>query len=82
MAGRAVCCRYEPTLGELLEDEIMAPVLRSAGFDPQGFRDMMAETARRVVAPHPNLSPAGRRVMEDGRRADHRAARDDDCGDR
>jgi hypothetical protein len=48
MAGRAQCCRYEPNLDELLDDEIMAPVLRSAGFDPQGFRDMMAETARRI----------------------------------
>jgi len=26
----------------------MAPVLRSAGFDTQAFRDMMAETARRL----------------------------------
>jgi len=24
------------------------PVLRSAGFDPQGFRDMMVATARRI----------------------------------
>jgi hypothetical protein len=48
MAGRAQCCRYEPSLDELLDDDIMAPVLRSAGFDPQGFRDLMAETARRI----------------------------------
>lgn len=48
MAGRTDCCRYEPTLDELLDDDIMAPVLRSAGFDSQGFRDMMVATARRM----------------------------------
>ncbi len=48
MAGRTECCRYEPSLEELLDDEMMAPVLRSAGMDPQGFREMIAETARRL----------------------------------
>lgn len=48
MAGRIDCCRPEPSLDELLDDEIMAPVLRSAGFDPQGFREMMVKTARRI----------------------------------
>ena len=48
MAGRTDCCRYEATLDELLDDEMMAPVLRSAGLDAQGFRDMMVETARRI----------------------------------
>jgi hypothetical protein len=48
MAGRADCCRYEASLEDLLGDEVMAPVLRSAGFDQQGFRDMMVETARRI----------------------------------
>jgi len=48
MAGRTECCRYEPSLEDLLEDEVMAPVLRSAGFDPQGLRAMMVETARRI----------------------------------
>ena len=48
MVGRSDCCRYEPSLEDLLADEVMAPVLRSAGFDAQGFRDMMAETARRI----------------------------------
>ena len=48
MDGRFDCCRYEPSLEELLADDVMAPVLRSAGFDTQAFRDMMAETARRV----------------------------------
>ena len=48
MDGRFDCCRYEPSLDELLADDLMASVLRSAGFDAQGFRDMMAETARRL----------------------------------
>lgn len=48
MDGHFGCCRYEPSLEDLLADELMAPVLRSAGFDAQGFRDMMAETARRI----------------------------------
>ena len=48
MDGRFDCCRYEPSLDELLADDVMAPVLRSAGFDARGFRDMMAETARRM----------------------------------
>lgn len=48
MAGPTECCRYEPSLEDLLDDEVMAPVLRSAGFDTQGFREMMVETARRI----------------------------------
>ncbi len=41
------CCRYEPSLDDLLADEMMEPVLKSAGLDPEGFREMMVETARR-----------------------------------
>ena len=48
MAGRTDCCRYEATLDELIEDEMMAPVLRSAGLDAQRFRALIVETARRV----------------------------------
>jgi hypothetical protein len=48
MAGRTGYCRYEPSLEDLLDDEVMAPVLRSAGFDPQDIRDMMVETAKRI----------------------------------
>ena len=48
MAGRTDCCRYEATLDELIDDEVMAPVLRSAGLDPQRFRDLIIETARRL----------------------------------
>ena len=48
MAGRTDYCRYEPSLEDLLDDEVMEPVLRSAGFDSQGIREMMVETARRI----------------------------------
>ena len=67
MAGRTDCCRYEATLDELIDDEVMAPVLRSAGLDPQRFRDLIVETARRFDAarrrqprrpgPHPAARP-------------------------
>jgi hypothetical protein len=42
------CCRYEPSLEDLLADDLMEPVLRSSGFDTQGFREMIVETARRI----------------------------------
>jgi hypothetical protein len=38
----------EPTLDELLEDEIMRPVLRSAGVDAARLRASLAEAARRL----------------------------------
>ena len=66
MAGRAECCLYEPSLEDLLDDDVMEPVLRSAGCDSQGLRDMMVATARRL----------------DARRIDGRPARDEDRGDR
>ena len=47
MAGRSDYCRYEPNLEELLDGGMMESVLRSAGFDSRGFREMIAETARR-----------------------------------
>jgi hypothetical protein len=66
MAGRTECCSYEPSLEDLLDDEVMEPVLRSAGFDSQGLRDMMVATARRI----------------DDRRIDDRTARDQRRRDR
>ena len=48
MSGRSECCRYEPSLEDLLADEVMEPVLRSAGLEPQELRDMLVETARRI----------------------------------
>jgi len=35
------------TLDDLLSDEVMAPVLRSAGYEPGAFREMMIEMLRR-----------------------------------
>jgi hypothetical protein len=48
MDERIECCQYEPSLEDLLADDVMEPVLRSAGLEPQEFRDMMVETARRI----------------------------------
>jgi hypothetical protein len=48
MAGQTNCCRYEPSLEDLLDDELMTPVLRSAGLARHEFRDLMVETARRI----------------------------------
>jgi hypothetical protein len=48
MAGRSDYCCCEPSLEELLDDEMMEPVLRSAGFDSQAFLEMISETARRL----------------------------------
>jgi hypothetical protein len=37
----------EPTLDDLLDDEIMAPVMRSAGLDAAQLKARLRETARR-----------------------------------
>ena len=48
MSGRPVCCREEPSLDDLLaEDEVMMPVLKSAGLDRSEFRELLLRTARR-----------------------------------
>jgi hypothetical protein len=48
MSELLLCCRVEPSLDELLaEDEIMMPVLRSAGLNRSEFRELLLETARR-----------------------------------
>jgi len=38
----------EPSLEELLGDEMMSVVTRSAGLDPVGLRAMLADVARRL----------------------------------
>jgi hypothetical protein len=38
----------EPTLDDLLDDEMMDPVMRSAGINAQELRARLAETARRL----------------------------------
>jgi hypothetical protein len=40
----------EPTLDELLGDEIMVPVMRSAGVDASTLRQLVIELARRAPA--------------------------------
>jgi hypothetical protein len=47
----------EPTLDDLLEDEVMHPVMRSAGIDAAGLKASLAETARRLPS-EPRKSPA------------------------
>ena len=37
----AECYCSRATLDDLLSDEVMAPVLRSAGYEPDEFREMM-----------------------------------------
>jgi hypothetical protein len=44
---RNECFCYRATLDDLLADEVMAPVLRSAGYKPDEFREMMTEIALR-----------------------------------
>ena len=68
MAGRTDCCRYEATLDDLIDDEVMAPVLRSAGLDPQRFRDLIIETARRLDEGAADSLPDRARFL----RRDHR----------
>ncbi|MGH7047940.1 MAG: hypothetical protein ACREE2_16295 [Stellaceae bacterium] len=48
MADHPDCCRYRPSLDDLLADEVMQPVLRSAGLERHELREMMVETARRL----------------------------------
>ncbi len=48
MDERNICCRYEPSLDELLDDEMMQPVLESAGLDRERFHDLLVETRERV----------------------------------
>jgi hypothetical protein len=52
MAGRNECFRYEPSLDELLADDIMQPVLQSAGYDRERFHDLMVETGERIRLSH------------------------------
>jgi hypothetical protein len=47
----AECYCSQVTLDDLLSDEVMAPVLRSAGYEPDEFREMMTEMAWNLVTP-------------------------------
>jgi hypothetical protein len=48
---KSVCYCSRATLDDLLSDEVMAPVLRSAGYEPDEFREMMTEMAWNLVTP-------------------------------
>jgi hypothetical protein len=48
---RVKCFCSRATLDNLLSDEVMAPVLRSAGYGPDEFREMMTEMAWSLVTP-------------------------------
>jgi len=37
------CLCYRATLDQLLSDDMMAPGLRSAGYEPDEFREIMTE---------------------------------------
>jgi hypothetical protein len=47
----AECYCSQATLDDLPLDEVMTPVLRSAGYEPDEFRDMMTEMAWNLVTP-------------------------------
>ena len=47
----AECYCSRATLDDLLSDEVMAPVLRSAGYEPDEFHEMMTEMAWNLVVP-------------------------------
>ena len=48
---RAECFCSRATLDDLLSDAVMAPVLRSAGYEPDEFREMMTQMAWDLVTP-------------------------------
>jgi hypothetical protein len=47
----AECYCSRASLDDLLSDEVMAPVLRSAGYEPDEFREMMTEMAWKPATP-------------------------------
>ena len=47
----AECYCSRATLDDLLSDEVMAPVLRSTGYEPDEFREMMTEMAWNLATP-------------------------------
>jgi hypothetical protein len=47
----AECYCSRATLDDLLSDEVMAAVLRSAGYEPDEFHEMMTEMAWNLVVP-------------------------------
>jgi hypothetical protein len=48
MANRTECCRYEPSLDELLDDDILHLMMHSDGFDREQLHDLMDEARHRI----------------------------------
>ena len=48
---RTECFCSRTTLDDLLSDEVRAPVLRSAGYEPDECREMMTEMAWNLATP-------------------------------
>ena len=48
---RAECFCSRTMLDDLLSDEVMAPVLRSAGYEPDEFREMRTEIVWNLATP-------------------------------
>jgi hypothetical protein len=65
---RNECYCYRTTLDDLLADEVMAPGLRSTGYKPDEFREMMTEMAWH------NSKASAIRVCSRSRNKDVRAA--------
>ena len=50
----------EPTLDELLHDDVIVQAVRSAGFETEAFRAHLADIARRVTRPAEALRQTAR----------------------
>jgi hypothetical protein len=53
----------EPTLEEMLRDDIMVLVMRSAGVDAAKLRMLVTDVARRLPVRRPNGCPAERALQ-------------------
>lgn len=54
----------EPSIDELLGDDVMVPVMRSAGLCPGDLRTLVSEAAERLTADNDNSSDrSGRRPV-------------------
>ncbi|HXE17194.1 MAG TPA: hypothetical protein VN632_08185 [Stellaceae bacterium] len=54
----------EPSIDELLDDEVMVPIMRSAGLCQRDLRTLVSEAAERLASANDNdrgKDPSGRR---------------------
>jgi hypothetical protein len=67
---------YRATLDELLADDVMEPVLRTAGYEPDEFREMMMEMAWNLVTPiiGATAMAVGNRMTAEKRRSEEALA--------